>query len=284
MYNLVESFDYALTKVQKTGKPQRVYREWAEWIIPSDCDGIIVIDIVDTMSVFEWDEEEGDTPRQLDEYERWLQDKCSTTFIVHNPNQIKLADGSNTTFDPTNPDIRFAKGGKTQSLITKEEKKKMSKYSTAFMLNDKANMLYPKGKFFLWVYDDKKGATKLYNNEYEPLIFPFTPSGFITNSRPLEKVFYKTHTRQFKGGDKVIAIIEGILLDKPDKDGKRLYIQMMSVKKPYQRKGINSFLIKDIRESYNLSKDEVEFVSKTKMGKQFAESGKFDKGGVTVEG
>jgi hypothetical protein len=29
-------------------------------------------------------------------------------------NQIKLADGSNTTFDPENPDIRFKKGGKIQ--------------------------------------------------------------------------------------------------------------------------------------------------------------------------
>jgi hypothetical protein len=32
-------------------------------------------------------------------------------FIVFNSNQIKLADGTNTTFDRNNPDIRFAKGG-----------------------------------------------------------------------------------------------------------------------------------------------------------------------------
>ena len=32
-------------------------------------------------------------------------------FVIFNPNQIKLADGTNTTFDPTNPDIRFDKGG-----------------------------------------------------------------------------------------------------------------------------------------------------------------------------
>jgi hypothetical protein len=34
-----------------------------------------------------------------------------TSFIVFNPNQIKLADGTNTTFDAENPDIRYAKGG-----------------------------------------------------------------------------------------------------------------------------------------------------------------------------
>ncbi len=32
-------------------------------------------------------------------------------FIVWNPNQIKLADGTNTTFDGNNPDIRYAEGG-----------------------------------------------------------------------------------------------------------------------------------------------------------------------------
>ena len=33
------------------------------------------------------------------------------SFIVLNPKQIKLADGSNTTFDNMNPDIRYATGG-----------------------------------------------------------------------------------------------------------------------------------------------------------------------------
>jgi len=33
-------------------------------------------------------------------------------YVVFNPNQIKLADGTNTTFDGNNPDIRYADGGK----------------------------------------------------------------------------------------------------------------------------------------------------------------------------
>lgn len=36
-------------------------------------------------------------------------------YIVFEPNQIKLADGKNTTFDENNPDIRFGKGGNTPS-------------------------------------------------------------------------------------------------------------------------------------------------------------------------
>ncbi len=40
-------------------------------------------------------------------------DYYGNTFVVINPNQIKLADGTNTTFDGNNPDIRFKKGGRT---------------------------------------------------------------------------------------------------------------------------------------------------------------------------
>lgn len=36
-------------------------------------------------------------------------------YIAFEPNQIKLADGKNTTFDENNPDIRFGKGGSTPS-------------------------------------------------------------------------------------------------------------------------------------------------------------------------
>jgi hypothetical protein len=47
--------------------------------------------------------------------------KKSDTYIVFNSNQIKLADGSNTTFDGNNPDIRFDGGGETdkEKLIKK---------------------------------------------------------------------------------------------------------------------------------------------------------------------
>ncbi len=37
------------------------------------------------------------------------------SWIAFEPNQIKLADGSNTTFDGSNPDIRFKRGGRTIS-------------------------------------------------------------------------------------------------------------------------------------------------------------------------
>jgi hypothetical protein len=39
------------------------------------------------------------------------------TYIVKKSASIKLADGSNTTFNPKNPDIRYAKGGFTNQII-----------------------------------------------------------------------------------------------------------------------------------------------------------------------
>jgi 8-oxo-dGTP pyrophosphatase MutT (NUDIX family) len=43
--------------------------------------------------------------------EDYKKTKPSDIFVVFNPNQIKLADGTNTTFDSENPDIRFDEGG-----------------------------------------------------------------------------------------------------------------------------------------------------------------------------
>ncbi len=40
------------------------------------------------------------------------------SYIVFQPNQIKLADGSNTTFDAENPDIRYEQGGNIGQEIT----------------------------------------------------------------------------------------------------------------------------------------------------------------------
>jgi hypothetical protein len=44
----------------------------------------------------------------IDKYE------ITNIFFVISPNQIKLADGTNTTFDGNNPDIRFEQGGMTE--------------------------------------------------------------------------------------------------------------------------------------------------------------------------
>jgi len=62
---------------------------------------------------------------------------AGNSYIVCEPNQIKLADGSNTTFDGSNPDIRYEDGGKIFSeedglyIIIKDVKEE-SKYKGAY--------------------------------------------------------------------------------------------------------------------------------------------------------
>ncbi len=51
-------------------------------------------------------------------YNAWDNISLGVVVAVPNPNQIKLADGSNTTFDSNNPDIRFMAGGRTKKAKT----------------------------------------------------------------------------------------------------------------------------------------------------------------------
>jgi hypothetical protein len=44
-------------------------------------------------------------------------------YVAFYPNQIKLADGSNTTFDENNPDIRFNKGGEVDNTEKNKDMK-----------------------------------------------------------------------------------------------------------------------------------------------------------------
>ena len=54
-----------------------------------------------------------DNPHELSETPKKELDliKSSNDYIVFHKEQIKLADGTNTTFDPNNPDIRYSHGG-----------------------------------------------------------------------------------------------------------------------------------------------------------------------------
>jgi hypothetical protein len=49
--------------------------------------------------------------QDIDDFWKLTETKKENHFIIFNPNQIKLADGSNTTFDSNNLDIRFDGGG-----------------------------------------------------------------------------------------------------------------------------------------------------------------------------
>jgi predicted RNA methylase len=49
-----------------------------------------------------------------------VEDKGSVSYVVIKPTQIKLADGSNTTFNVSNPDIRYESGGDIAKRLCSE--------------------------------------------------------------------------------------------------------------------------------------------------------------------
>jgi len=75
--------------------------------------------------------------------EDYLREDIADSVVVYNSNQIKLADGTNTTFDSANPDIRYEEGGKTLE-------KWYRKYNgdDAFAYNKEGKSKYGAGIYF----------------------------------------------------------------------------------------------------------------------------------------
>ena len=145
--------------------------------------------------------------------------KLDENYIVFEPTQIKLADGSNTKFDSSNPDIRYAKGG----LIAPNGK--------ASNLTEEQYKLVRTPEFKAWFGDwekDPKNSSKVVDNNGEPLIcFHGTDSEFNVfdlekqNSGWLSRGFYFTENESEAQdyGKKVISVFLSIkkpFIIKPD--------------------------------------------------------------------
>ena len=139
LYGMVDRLQDAIREV-KEEKKDVTFNIWGEYKILKETDGIIIKNIVDTFFTSE-DEEIND-----EDYEKWLKKWCSVDYITSNSNQIKLADGTNTTFDSNNPDIRFKNGGMTKDLPVGRLAKGMSLKDIADHHNVKVSELEPELK------------------------------------------------------------------------------------------------------------------------------------------
>jgi len=91
-------------------------------------------------------------------YENKYEDIGSISWVVGNSNQIKLADGSNTTFDANNPDIRFDGGGEIESVIQQAE---LDLSYLLYKQNIEYHSLYAKLKNLDFFDDDDKVTSTL---------------------------------------------------------------------------------------------------------------------------
>ncbi len=198
------------------------------------------------------------------------------SIVIFNSNQIKLADGTNTTFDGNNDDIRYKVGGKLKKGEVEDE----HKLNDVIVYHEKnGNWFIPKNNIYAWLYDVEDAPAKLKSKEFDYIFFPSTPSlsmafqkGYVP---PLLRIWTPKYQKETKGSKNLMGIVQAWY----DEDKKKLYVEMMTTNPKHRRKGINGHIIKEIREMLGLTKDDVIFDKPTDMGKSFMKAGKFEDGG-----
>lgn len=145
----------------------------------------------------------------------------------------------------------------------------------------KGNFMIPKGQIYLWLYEGEKIGEKLQNEEYDYVFYPYSninmafQKGFIP---PLKRIWTKKFQKDHKGSEHLLGVIKAYLIDKENGE-KELYVDMMSVNTTKQKKGIMSYMIKELRDTFNLTQDQVTFSKLTPEGEKFVNKGKYEDGG-----
>jgi GNAT superfamily N-acetyltransferase len=146
---------------------------------------------------------------------------------------------------------------------------------------EKGNFMIPKGQIYLWLYEGEKIGEKLQNEEYDWVFYPYAninmafQKGFIP---PLKRIWTKKFQKDHKGSEHLLGVIKAYLIEKEGQ--KELYIDMMSVNPTKMKKGIMSYMIKELRDTFNLTQDQVTFSKLTPEGKKFVEKKTYADGGV----
>jgi hypothetical protein len=96
--------------------------------------------------------------------------------------------------------------------------------------------------------------------------------GFVP---PLQLIWTKKYQNKTKGSEHLIGIIQAYYLEKD----KKLYIEMMTSHPKMRGQGIMSHMVKELRDEFGLSQDDLIFVDTTKEGKRFEKAKHYDLGG-----
>ena len=198
----------------------------------------------------------------LHNYDCIITDGYSDTkfYVVFESNQIKLADGTNTTFDGSNPDIRFAEGGTMKDKVDELYELATQKFEgNGYEVNSGSNSItdYGHSRYFyvnqnnesqenlglgfqVRVSDHSTGDRRILNREQ-----------FIFNENDVEVVFnrinYFFHPEEYKNivmvKNKVVEIEVGendlqptdsIISERIAKSGSKRY----TIKRTYKNDGV----------------------------------------------
>ena len=166
---------------------------------------------------------------------------------------------------------KYKSGGETQNDM---------KFNEPIMYHEKdGNFFVGKNTIYYWLYDDKEAGKKLNDGEFDFVLFPPATLGMASQKGfvpPLQLIWTKKYQNKTKGSEHLMGIIEAYY----DEENKKLYIKMMTANPKMRGKGIMSYLIKNLRQEFKLSQDDVIFVNTTKEGKRFEEAKHYADGGL----
>jgi hypothetical protein len=146
----------------------------------------------------------------------------------------------------------------------------------------KGNFMIPKNQIYLWLYEGKGINEKLESEEYDYVFYPPVTQNMAWRSNfvpPLKQIWTKKFQKINKGSDKLLGVIKAYLLN----DGTELYIDMMSTNPAKKKSGIMSYMIQDLRNTFNLTQDQVTFSELTPEGEKFVAKKTYADGGDTEE-
>jgi hypothetical protein len=190
----------------------------------------------------------------------------------------------------------FDKGGETKNKIMEKQMKinfdnnyaeggeaSFENAGTSMVMyhEKKGDFIVPKGQVYLWLYDVEGSADKLQKEEFDWVFYPYAnismgfQKGFIP---PLKRIWTKKFQKDNKGSEHLLGVIKAYLIDK-ENGQKELYVDMMSVNPTKEKKGIMSYMIKELRDTFNLTQDQVTFSKLTPEGEKFVNKGKYEEGG-----
>jgi len=153
--------------------------------------------------------------------------------------------------------------------------------SMAMYHEKKGNFMVAKDTVYLWLYNVENIGEKIESGEFDYVLYPFSSLGMMWQRGfipPLKKIWTKKFQKKTKGSEHLLGVIKAFLIE--EKGKKELYIDMMSVNPTKKKKGIMSYMIKDLRNTFDLTQEQITFSDLTDEGKKFLAKKKYADGGV----
>jgi hypothetical protein len=205
--------------------------------------------------------------------------------------QIRKAKRKSSTSKST-AKKKFQKGGKVKTQKVKPATFNKSNTSVIICRAGEGTPPVKDGKLYAWLYEGKAVEQKLKKGTYDYIYYPkrsyyFNNPAFPTfndegeDIRTLDVMFMQEYLKDYKGADKLIAIIEADCIhdEKGGCDEGKMLINFMTTRPDVRKKGAMSYLITTIREKLGIRKDQIEFHLPTDDGYSFIDKDKYAKGG-----